>query len=238
MNRRSLFAATVAATLSTAVSANEHSDDTGADEPFWAHSLPPTRRSPLLAADITHLLALDSGFTYSELIVDMCSALGLDNPRPRVLDYRYSVEAQSVYRPEELVGVGGFYDGKGNFIALVTAKARDPLSNVLSHELAHAVLRPPIYCYRHDYRTDAYDTCIHTGKLRYLARDLWEATKVAQGYDKDYWTFSGCDDRELSDYDSHRKQGVNGPGMGFPIAWVSSAKDADGDGIVCEDEHG
>ena len=235
MNRRSLLAAVVAATLSTAVSANEHSDDTGADEPYWAHSLPPTRRSPLPAADITHLLAFESEFTYSELIVDMCSALGLDNPRPRVLDYRYSAEAQSVYSPEELVGVDGFYNWDGNFIALVTADGRDPIGPVLAHELAHAVMRPPARCYRHDTHSDAFDRCIHTGELRYLARDLWEATKMAQGYDKDFWTYAGCGDPTLPGSDSnYRKQGVNGPERGLPIAWVSSAEDADGDGIVCE----
>ena len=41
--------------------------------------------------------------------------------------------------------------------------------------------------------------------------------------------------REAEDARETRMQGSNGPGLGFPSAMVPSARDGDGDGVVCEE---
>ena len=189
--------------------------------------LPPAATStPPPQGDITDF--------YSDIIRRVVVKLGYENPNVRVLDYDTSPEAQAIFTIDELQGVDGFYGRRGNFIALVTEQAADTTSPVLWHELAHALLPRPVRCWKLDYRSSEFDLCVHDGNLRYLAKELWETAKIVQGYDKDWWTFDGCSDAELKLYDDWRKQGVNGSGKGFPIAWVSNAVDVDGDGVVCE----
>ena len=46
-------------------------------------------------------------------------------------------------------------------------------------------------------------------------------------------TYSSCD--EAVEAGEERVQGSNGPGRGFPKSKVPSARDGDGDGVVCEE---